>query len=54
MVGTFGSIGARRGPVTTSGLSLPAAMCWVAVLTSIHDEDTCPPSRSVTSGAAPL
>jgi hypothetical protein len=53
-VGTWASSGARRSPVTASGFSLPAAMCWVAVLTSAQAQGTWPPSRSVSISAEPL
>jgi hypothetical protein len=53
-VGTAGSTPERCVPMIASGLILPALRCGIAVPVSTKAMSSVPPSKSLTSGAAPL
>ena len=52
-VGTSGSASERVAVVTANARSLPALMCSIDAGMSMNMTCTCPPSRSVSAGAAP-
>ena len=53
-VGTSGSAGWRCMPVMARMRILSDFRCALAEDTSMKPDDSCPPSTSLTSGAAPL
>ncbi|MOA34344.1 hypothetical protein D3C78_1557130 [compost metagenome] len=53
-VGTSGSKGERRSPVTAMAFSLPACTCGNDVEMLSNISDTSPPSRATTAGPLPL
>ncbi|MNT93884.1 hypothetical protein D3C72_2354560 [compost metagenome] len=53
-VGTLGSSGERRSPVTAMAFSLPACTCGSDVEMLSNISETSPPSRATTAGPLPL